>query len=157
MYLLQFYVHVLKMCRRRQWHLTPVLLPGKSHGRWSLVGCSPWGRWGSDMTEQLNFHLKCVSFVYKKKSTPGPLIWLPCCCCLWHEQLERVSLFSLLWLANGRMQAWCCPWQESLSSCFCVWKILGVANGIVYISVFWALEPCDIPQTNREGPSFIPT
>ena len=30
--------------RRRQWHPTSVLLPGKSHGRRSLVGCSPWGR-----------------------------------------------------------------------------------------------------------------
>ena len=30
--------------RRRQWHPTPVLLPGKSYGRRSLVGCSPWGR-----------------------------------------------------------------------------------------------------------------
>ena len=30
--------------RRRQWYTTPVLLPGKSHGRRSLVGCSPWGR-----------------------------------------------------------------------------------------------------------------
>ena len=29
--------------RRRQWHPTPVLLPGKSHGWRSLVGCSPWG------------------------------------------------------------------------------------------------------------------
>ena len=29
---------------RRQWHPTPVLLPGKSHGRRSLVRCSPWGR-----------------------------------------------------------------------------------------------------------------
>ena len=30
--------------QRRQWHPTPVLLPGKSH-RWrTLVGCSPWGR-----------------------------------------------------------------------------------------------------------------
>ena len=29
--------------RRRQWHPTPVLLPGKSHGRRSLEGCSPWG------------------------------------------------------------------------------------------------------------------
>ena len=28
---------------RRQWYPTPVLLPGKSHGRRSLVGCSPWG------------------------------------------------------------------------------------------------------------------
>ena len=26
--------------RRRQWHPTPVLLPGKSHGQRSLVGCS---------------------------------------------------------------------------------------------------------------------
>ena len=26
----------------RRWHPTPVLLPGKSHGR-SLVGCSPFG------------------------------------------------------------------------------------------------------------------
>ena len=32
------------MDRRRQWHPTPVLLPGKSHERRSLVGCSPWGR-----------------------------------------------------------------------------------------------------------------
>ena len=29
--------------RRRQWHPIPVLLPGKSHGWRSLVGCSPWG------------------------------------------------------------------------------------------------------------------
>ena len=29
---------------RRQWHPTPVLLPGKSHGWRSLVGCSPWGQ-----------------------------------------------------------------------------------------------------------------
>ena len=28
-----------------QWQPTPVLLPGKSHGRRGLVGCSPWGRW----------------------------------------------------------------------------------------------------------------
>ena len=28
--------------RRRQWHPTPVLLPGKSHGWRSLIGCSPW-------------------------------------------------------------------------------------------------------------------
>ena len=34
----------------------PVLLPGKSHGRRSLVGCSPWGREESDMTERLHFH-----------------------------------------------------------------------------------------------------
>ena len=34
----------------------PVLLPGKSHGRRSLVGCSPWGPEESVATEQLHFH-----------------------------------------------------------------------------------------------------
>ena len=41
---------------RRQWHLTPVLLPGKSHGRRNLVGCSPWGHEELDTTERLHFH-----------------------------------------------------------------------------------------------------
>ena len=36
---------------RRRWHPTPVLLPGKSHGWRSLVGCSPWVREESDTTE----------------------------------------------------------------------------------------------------------
>ena len=48
--------------RRRQWHPTPVLLPRKSHGRRSLVGCSPWGGEESDTTERLHFHfsLSCI-------------------------------------------------------------------------------------------------
>ena len=48
--------------RRRQWHPTPVLLPGKSHGQRSLVGCSPWGREELDTTERLNFDfsLSCI-------------------------------------------------------------------------------------------------
>ena len=46
----------------RQWHPTPVLLPGKSHGQRSLVGCSPWGHKESNMTERLHFHfsLSCT-------------------------------------------------------------------------------------------------
>ena len=48
--------------RRRQWQPIPVLLPGKSHGWRSLVGCSPWGRKESDTTERLHFHfsLSCI-------------------------------------------------------------------------------------------------
>ena len=47
---------------RRQWHPTPVLLPGKSHGRRSLVGCRPQGHEDSDTTERLHFHfsLSCI-------------------------------------------------------------------------------------------------
>ena len=40
---------------RRQWHPTPVLLRGKSHGQRSLIGYSPWGRYESDTTERLHF------------------------------------------------------------------------------------------------------
>ena len=45
-----------------QWHPTPVLSPGKSQGRRSLVGCSPWDRWESGTTERLHFHfsLSCT-------------------------------------------------------------------------------------------------
>ena len=48
--------------RRRQWHPTPVLLPGKSHGWRSLVGYSPWGLEELDTTERLHFHfaLSCT-------------------------------------------------------------------------------------------------
>ena len=46
---------------RRQWHPTPVLLPGKSHGQRSLVGCGPWGLPKSqtrlsDFTFTFHFH-----------------------------------------------------------------------------------------------------
>ena len=54
-----FLMHPLKDV---QWHPTPVLLPRKSHGWRSLIGCSPWGHWGSDTTERLPFHfsLSCI-------------------------------------------------------------------------------------------------
>ena len=47
---------------RRQWHPTPVPLPGKSHGQRSLVGCSPGGLEELDTTERLHFHfsLSCI-------------------------------------------------------------------------------------------------
>ena len=43
-------------------NLSPVLLPGKSHGQRNLVGFSPWGREESDTTEWLHFHfsLSCI-------------------------------------------------------------------------------------------------
>ena len=49
-------------CKWRQWHTTPVLLPGKSHWWRSLVGCSSWGCKELDMNEWLPFHfsLSCI-------------------------------------------------------------------------------------------------
>ena len=54
--------HSILLTQRRQWHPTPVLLPGKSHGRRSLVGCSSWGLQESDTTGRLHFHfsLSCI-------------------------------------------------------------------------------------------------
>ena len=57
---------------RRQWHPTPVLLPGKSHGRRSLVGCSPWGHKESGTAERFHFHfsLSCTG-----EGNGNPLQW----------------------------------------------------------------------------------
>ena len=57
--------------RRRQWQLTPVLLPGKSHVRRSLVGCS---REESDTTERLHFHFS-LSWIGEGNGNP-----LQCSC-----------------------------------------------------------------------------
>ena len=59
---------------RRKWQPTPVLLPGKSHGRRSLEGCSPWGCEESDMTEWLHFHFS-LSYIGEGNGNP-----LQCSC-----------------------------------------------------------------------------
>jgi len=57
---------------RRQWHPTPVVLPGKSHGRRSLISCSPWGRQELDTTELLHFHfLHIINNAVWRKFTPS--------------------------------------------------------------------------------------
>src|SRR5574341_885191 len=62
------------LSQRRQWHPTPVLLPGKSHGWRSLVGCSPWGLEESDTTERLHFHVS-LSCIGERNGNQ-----LQCCC-----------------------------------------------------------------------------
>ena len=74
---------------------TPVLLPGKSHGWRSLVGCSPWGRYESDTTERLHFHfsLSCIG-----EGNVNPLQ----CSCLENPRDGRAS-----WAAvYGVAQSW---------------------------------------------------
>ena len=64
------YTDYLGACSgRRQWHPTPVLLPGKSNGQRSLVGYSPWGCKEMDMTEWLHFHflLKVSHYFSREK------------------------------------------------------------------------------------------
>ena len=90
--------------RRRRWHPTPVLLPGKSHGWRSLVDCSPWGHEESDTTEWLHFHfsLSCT-----REGNDNPLQ----CSCLENPRDGRAwwaaaygvaqSRTRLKWLSNS--------------------------------------------------------
>ena len=71
---LENFEHYFTSIWRRQWHPTPVLLPGKSHGRRNLEGCSPWGHWGSDTTERLHFHF-LLSYIGEGNGNP-----LQCSC-----------------------------------------------------------------------------
>ena len=70
-----YLMFVLFLVGRRQWHPTPVLLPGKSHGWRSLVGCSPWGRWESDTTERLHFHFSLSCIGEGKATHSSVLAW----------------------------------------------------------------------------------
>ena len=65
---------ILEQWGRRRWQPTPLLLPGKSHGRRSLVGCGPWGHEESDTTEGLHFHFS-LSFIGEGNGNP-----LQCSC-----------------------------------------------------------------------------
>ena len=91
---------------RRQWHPTWVLLPGKSHGRRSLVGCSPWGHEESDTTERLHFHfsLSCVG-----EGNGNPLQ----CSCLENPRDRGAWWAAVYGVAQSRTQL---KWLSSSSS-----------------------------------------
>ena len=80
---------------RRQWHPTPVLLPGKSHGQRSLVGYSPWGREELDTTERLHFHfsLSCIG-----EGNGNPLQ----CSCLENLRDGGASLAAIYWVTQSQ-------------------------------------------------------
>ena len=87
-----------------QWHPTPVLLPGKSHGWRSLVGCSPWGRQELGSTGGLHFHFS-VSSIGEGNGNP-----LQCSCLenprdggAWWEAVCGVaqSQTRLKWLSSS--------------------------------------------------------
>ena len=66
-----YYIYSSMYKRRRQWHPTPVLLPRKSHGRRSLVGCSPWGH---EETDDSATSLSLFTFLHwRRKCQPTPV------------------------------------------------------------------------------------
>ena len=121
--------------RRRQWHPTPVLLPGKSHGRRSLVGCSPWGRWGLDTTEQLHFHFS-LSCIGEGNGNP-----LQCSC------LENPRDGGAWWAAiYGVTQSW--TWLKWLSIASTVYIVV-LKN--IYIYILWTRTSMPALKGNKSA------
>ena len=81
--------------RRRQWQATPELLPRKSHGWRSLVGCSPSGLFESDTTERLHFHF---SLSHNGEGNGNPLQ----CSCLENPRDGRAWWAAIYGVAQSR-------------------------------------------------------
>ena len=99
--------------QRRQWHPTPVLLPGKSHGRRSLVGCSPWGceESGHDWATSLSL----FTFMHWRRKWQPTLVFLP------GESQGRRSLVGCL--VGSQSQTWLKQLSSSrqgLCTCVCI-------------------------------------
>ena len=104
--------------QRRQWHPTPVLLPGNSHGWRSLVGCSPWGWEESDTTERFHFHFS-LSYIGEGNGNP-----LQCSCLenpreggAWWAAIygvaQRRTRLELLSSPSSSSLKHVCPWLQS--------------------------------------------
>ena len=111
--------------RRRQWHPTPVLLPGESHGWKSLVGCGPWGREESDTTERLRFHFSL------SRTGEGNVNPLQCSC------LENPRDGGAWWAAvYGVAQSWTRVKRlSSSSSSMCIHLIEFLRFTYIFVKV----------------------
>ena len=109
---------------RRQWHPTPILLPGKSHGQRRLVGYNLWSREESDTTEWLHFHflLSCIG-----EGNGHPLQ----CSCL-ENPMDREAWWAAV---HGVAQSWTqLKWLSSSIYYYCYAII------ITMISYRWSLK-----------------
>ena len=111
-----------------------VLLPGKSHGRRSLVGCSPGGCEESDTTEQLHFHFS-LSCIGEGNGNP-----LHCFC------LENPRNGSAWWAAvSGVAQSWtrlkrplaAAAWLMKLISCVFIRSLIRRALCSLFRIFIW--------------------
>ena len=130
---IQSILHICGFCihrvRRRHWHPTPVLLPGKSHGRRSLVGYSPWGREQSDTTERLHSHfsLSCTG-----EGNGNPLQ----CSCLENPRDGGAWRAAVYGVAQSR------TWLKWLSSISSIHRV-----NQLWIEKFWKKS---IPQSPKK-------
>ena len=115
-------------CRRRQWHPTTILLPGKSHGQRSLDGCSPWGHWGSDTTERLHFHFS-LSRIGEANGDPLQ------CSCLENPRNGGAWWAAVYGVAQSHTRL---KWLSSSSSSSGGPKTIGISK--LFQILFWNLS-----------------
>ena len=118
---------------RRQWQPTPVLLPGKSHGQRSLVGCSPWGRWELDMTKRLHFHFSrsCIG-----KGNGNPLQYS----CLENPRVGGAWWAAIYGVAQSRTQL-----KQLSSSIFILTSnnwFSTLKNELSFKNTIWSHQSC---------------
>ena len=122
----------------RRWHPTPALLPGKSHGWRSLVGCSPRGREELDTTERLHFHfsLSCTG-----EGNGNPLQ----CSCLENPRDGGAWRAAIYGVAQSRTRL---KWLSSSSS-----KIGGgsVCQSLSRYPTLCDLMDCSLPGFSVHG------
>ena len=140
--------------QRRQWNPTPVLLPGKSHGWRSLVGCSPWGREKSDTTERLHFHfpLSCIG-----ERNGNPLQ----CSCLKNPRDGGAWWTAIYGVAQSR--TWL-KWLSSSSSLLAL-KRIGLSllhfqhkihSSVILIQLEQILQRARFPNSHVSSPALLP-
>ena len=83
---------------RRKWQPTPVFLPGKFHGQWSLVGYSPRGRKESDTTERLLFTLLLIASGVFTNSAMREALETPASLDKQAPTLARIPAHLTLWV-----------------------------------------------------------
>ena len=120
---------------------TPVLLLGESHGHRSLVGCSPWGRSESHMTEQLHFHF---SLMHRRRKC-NPLQYS----CLENPRDRGACWVAICGVAQSRTRlTW--PSSSSMVTLFLFFKGASMPLSIQAVPIY-------TPSNSIEGFVFLHT
>ena len=132
---------------RRQWQPTPVLLPVKSHGWRSLVGCSPWGRKESDTTGRLHFHFS-LSRIGEGNGNPLQ------CSCLENPRDGGAQWAAIYGIAQSR--TWLKRLSSSSSKCdiICLWSLLVLGFCLLGIYMSWFQFQYLWSSSPTSGPAF---
>ena len=123
--------HIVSSTVRIWWHPTSALLPEKSHGWRSLVGCSPWGCEESDTTEQLHFHFS-LSRIGEGNGNPLQ------CSCLENPRDGGAWWSAVYGVAQSRTRL---KWLSSSSSSR-IWIQIQLAQNCLLITIGYPTFIC---------------